>query len=224
VLIYPDDRVLVAVMNKRADWQRVQTEGWYRLPVKHAPAGAPHFDWLAFYFTSAFGADKWAVHYYARIEGHELLTRRDLLPAEPDHKRAGDWYYKLTIGALQYKLPPIVSHNWRRITFIVTSGDRFEAAEEINDLFEHKSPAGRLYVTLREAGFHPERDWPLREGGVTYRVDLALPLDNKQGWLPIVLAAPDLPAPPQALRFAPDSDPTDCARIIRQRLAETGGQ
>ncbi|MBE7473281.1 MAG: hypothetical protein DPW09_35070 [Anaerolineae bacterium] len=223
MLIHPDDRVLVAVMNKRADWQRVQAEGWYRLPVKHAPEGTPHFDWLAFYFTSAFGADKWAVHYYARIEGHELLTRRDLLPAEPGHKRAGDWYYKLTIGALQYKLPPIVSHNWRRITFIVTSGDRFEAAEEINDLFEHKSPAGRLYVTLREAGFHPERDWPLRERGVTYRVDLALPLDNKQGWLPIVLAAPDLPAPPQALRFAPDSDPTDCARIIRQRLAESGG-
>jgi hypothetical protein len=89
-------------------------------------------------------------------------------------------------------------------------------------LFEHKSPVGRLYVTLREAGFHPERDWPLREGGVTYRVDLALPLDNNQGWLPIMLTSPDLPAPPQTLHFTPDSDPADCAWIIRQRLAETG--
>lgn len=106
MLIYPDDRVLVAIMNNAQDWQRVQTEGWYRLPAKHAPEGTPHFDWLAFYFTRAFGSDKWAIHYYARIEGHELLPRRDLLPAEPDHKRAGDWYYKLQIGPIQHKLPP----------------------------------------------------------------------------------------------------------------------
>ncbi|MFN8456153.1 MAG: hypothetical protein U0401_16040 [Anaerolineae bacterium] len=46
--IYPDDRVLVAVMNNEADWRRVQDEHWYRLPVKHAPEGTPHFDWLAF--------------------------------------------------------------------------------------------------------------------------------------------------------------------------------
>ena len=39
-----------------------------------------------FYATSAFGSDKWAIHYYAHIEGHELLTRRDLVPNEPDHK------------------------------------------------------------------------------------------------------------------------------------------
>ena len=77
-------------MNNPKDWQRVQTEGWYRLPVKHAPEGTPHFDWIAFYFTSAFGSDKWAIHYYAHIEGHELLTRRDLIPSEPDHKRVGD--------------------------------------------------------------------------------------------------------------------------------------
>jgi hypothetical protein len=38
-------------MNNPQNWQRVQVEGWYRLPVKRAPAGTPHFDWLAFYFT-----------------------------------------------------------------------------------------------------------------------------------------------------------------------------
>ena len=170
------------------------------------------------YRTSAFGSDKWAIHYYAHIEGHELLTRRDLLPSEPGHKRAGDWYYKLTLGPLQHKLPPIVSYNWRRITFIVTTGDRFEAAEEINDLFEDKSPAGRLYVMLKEEGFHPERNWPLREQGVTYQVDLALPLTGKQ-WLPIMLTATEqTPAPANSLCFLPDSDIGECAQIIRQKV------
>jgi hypothetical protein len=37
---------------------------------------------------------------------------------------------------------------WRRITFIVTSGDRFMQAAEINDLFRREDPAGRLYVRL----------------------------------------------------------------------------
>jgi hypothetical protein len=148
--IYPDDRILVAVMNNPEDWQRVQAEGWYRLPVKHAPEGAPNFDYLAFYFTGAFGSDKWAIHYYARIEGHELVTRRDLIPAEPEHKRAGDWYYKLQLGPIQHKLPPIVADTWRRITFIVTTGDRFETAQEIKDLYADQSPTGYPFVTLKE--------------------------------------------------------------------------
>lgn len=176
LLIYPDDRVLIAIMNNKEDWRRVQEEHWYRVPAKHAPPTSPHFDWLAFYFTKTFGADRWAIHYYAPIQGHELLTRWDLIPEQPDHKRAGDWYYKLELGRLHHKIPPIISYNWRRVTFIVTTGDRFEAAEEIKDLFDDESPAGHLYVTLKEEGSPPESDWPLRENVVTYQMGLATPL------------------------------------------------
>lgn len=219
MIIYPDDRVLVAVINNLEDWQRVQDEHWYRLPTKHAPEPVPNIDILAFYFTRAFGADKWAVHYYAHVEGHELLTRRDLLPAEPDHKRAGQWYYKFELGPLRHKVPPIISYNWRRITFIATTGDRFEAAEDINDLFEDESPAGRLYVTLREDGFHPERDWPMREAGVTYQVDLAVPA-GKKTWLPIVFTPTETPIPPNALCFPNDGDPADWAKAIHDKLKD----
>ena len=31
MIIYPDDRVLVAIMNNQKDWQRVLDEGWYRI-------------------------------------------------------------------------------------------------------------------------------------------------------------------------------------------------
>ena len=150
MLIYPDDRVLVAVMNNLKDWQRVQDKGWYRIPAKNAPPQVPHIDWLAFYQTRVFGEDKWAVHYYAKVQGHELLTRRDLLPEEPTHKRANQWYYKLELGPLHHKIPPIIADKWRRVTFIFTTGDRFEAAGELGDLLKDTSPLGQPFVVLKE--------------------------------------------------------------------------
>ena len=44
--MYADDKVLVAVVNNLPDWDRVQNEGWYRLPAKNAPPGSPDYDWL----------------------------------------------------------------------------------------------------------------------------------------------------------------------------------
>jgi len=69
------------------------------------------------YYTKTFGENRWAIHYYAPVEGHELVTRRDLTPSEPDHPRAGAWYYALQLGRLEHRLPPIVSHRWRQVTF-----------------------------------------------------------------------------------------------------------
>ena len=70
-----------------------------------------------FNLFSVFGSDNLADHYYARIEGHELLTDRDLILLDSALERAADWYYELHVGPLQHKLPPIVAHSWRRITF-----------------------------------------------------------------------------------------------------------
>jgi hypothetical protein len=136
------------------------------------------------------------LRYYAPIEGHELVTRRDLIPSEPDHPRAGQWYYKLQLGPLEHKLPPIVSARWWRVTFIVTSGDRFKNALEINDLFEQESPAGQLYVRLKELGIAVKREWWIDEEGTTYIVDLALPVGD--GWLPVTFG--DWPGRRPALR------------------------
>ncbi len=49
-------RVLVAVMNDPRDLQIAREQGWYRIPLAHAPAqvGA---DYLAFYQTKAFGEE-----------------------------------------------------------------------------------------------------------------------------------------------------------------------
>ena len=98
--MHPEDRVLVAVMNRVQDFEIVRDLGWYRVPAQRAPRGI-FFEYLALYFTAAFADLKYAVHYYARNLGHELVARRDLLPGEPDHARAHEPYYKLQLGPLQ---------------------------------------------------------------------------------------------------------------------------
>jgi hypothetical protein len=58
------------------------------------------------HYTETFSENRWAIHYYTPIEGHKLVTRRDLFPSELDHPRAGQWYYKLQLGPLEHKMRP----------------------------------------------------------------------------------------------------------------------
>jgi hypothetical protein len=128
--------------------------------------------------------------------------------------RAEGWCYKLQLGSLEHKIPPIVSHRWRRVTFIVTSGDRFTNALEINDLFEQESLAGQLDVNLREMGIQVEREWWIDDEGTAYVLDLALPIED--GWLPVTFG--DQPGPTGGLRFAAGAEPEACLREIQARL------
>jgi hypothetical protein len=95
---HPSDRVLVAIMNNRRDFDIAQDKGWYRIPVLYAPESATEAAVLAFYFTRAFDEEKWAIHWYAPVRGHELAHRYDLFPDEADHPRANEMYYKMQIG------------------------------------------------------------------------------------------------------------------------------
>ena len=145
-----DDRVLVAYVPSLLDFRRIQTESWYRIPQKHAPKGL-YAEYIAFYFGRKFGDQKWAIHYFAQNKGHELARRVDLVPNEPDHKRAQEIYYRIQLGPLQSLDRPIISLQWRRILFIHTTGDRFKEAAEINDLLlKGESLVDRKFVALNE--------------------------------------------------------------------------
>ncbi len=153
--MYAEDRVLVAVMNRPRDFEIARDLHWYRVPEEKAPRGI-FFEYVAFYFTAAFGPERWAIHYYARRLGLELVLRRDLLPDEADHPRADKRYYKLQLSPLRRREPPIISPRWRRISFIHTTWDRFRAAREIGDLFTESAEfVDRSYYALREEP--PER-------------------------------------------------------------------
>jgi len=173
--MYPEDRVLVVYMPRAADFALVQSEGWYRIPQRHAPKGL-YAEYYAFYFGRHFGSEKWAIHYYARQMGRELVTRRILFPDQRNHPRADQYYYKIQLGPLERLPRPIVSLRWRRITFLHTTWDRFQDAAEINDLFiDGDGYVDRLYATLKERGIRAERNYQVEEPGVVYLVPLVVP-------------------------------------------------
>jgi hypothetical protein len=217
----PEDLVLVSVMNNWRDFELARDRGWYRVPVKHAPEATTYVQYLAFYQTRVFEDEAYSINYYAPLLGHELARRRDLLPDEPDHPRADEFYYQLQIGPLLRREPPIPSLRWRRITFILTTGDRFMAATEINDLYAD-GKGDLLFVTLKEIGLAPERQLLLHEGGVDYLVDLAVPC--RDGVLSVVIG--EGPGPSQALRLSETeakAPPAEFLATVQGEVERLGG-
>lgn len=147
----PEDTVLVAIMNNERDFAIARDAGWYRIPAERAPEGI-HAQYLAFYQTRSFGDDAFAINYYGRINGVELVQRRDLFPDEPNHPRADQPYYKILLGPLVRLPHPIISRKWRRITFLVTTGERFQKAWELNDLVLGASEEDVVWRAIREFG------------------------------------------------------------------------
>lgn len=147
-MIAPDARILVCLINAPRDLEIARWDHWYRIPVKHAPTDYLA-DILAFYLTAPFGDEKWAIHEYAHVRGHELVRRVDLFPDQPGHPRANDLYYKMQLGPLQRLSRPIPSLKWRRITFLQTTGDRFLNALDVSELVE-SSTDGARFVTLMD--------------------------------------------------------------------------
>ena len=159
--------VLVVVVNNAADLRRIASEGWYRIPQRKAPhrIGA---DYLAFYQTGAFKAAEEAqtITYYAATRRYRLLTRRELLPAEADHPRATDYYFRVEVGPLQRLDTPVPSATMRRITFIHTTLDRLLYAQDVRDLFRRDDPFEKLWHALRENRLRPLKnrivnEWPV---------------------------------------------------------------
>jgi hypothetical protein len=155
----PDARVLVAVITRPRDLRLAREQGWYRIPLAHLPRQLAA-DYLAFYQTAAFGAERWAVRYYAPIQRYRLATRLELLPDEPEHPRAAERYYCLELGALRSLPLPVPAARLRRITFIATTFGQLCRARDVRELWhppeEHAAPddlwgAGLAGRSLREA-------------------------------------------------------------------------
>lgn len=166
--MYPDDRVLVGVINRKRDLLIARDQHWYRIPQKAMPRGV-YAEYLAF-FLSGYAAKglyggQSGIHLYAQRRGIELLYRRDLLPDEPHHKHADQAYYKVQLGDLVDKQPPITNDRRQTISFIYTTWDRFVRAKTISDLYSDADYfVDRIFHALRDARYRPERVWAA-EGG-----------------------------------------------------------
>jgi len=133
---YPDDRVLVGVINRRRDFEALRDKFWYRVPLLSAPL-CIDADYLAFYLGGKFSPYGGMIAFYARRTGFELVQRRELLPMEANHPRADHLYFKLQFRVLHAKTPPILNPTKRPISFIYTTWERFSRATVIADLYVH---------------------------------------------------------------------------------------
>lgn len=134
-----NDRVLVAILKDVADWAIAQEQHWYRIPVASVEKSLrPHWPpaWIAFYQTQAFGAEAYAIRYYAAVIEIAKVQRCDLFPQAAPSPKDQNWYYKLMLGDVRSLPRPIPSHKLRRITFIPTAWAQLEAAQAVGDLLK----------------------------------------------------------------------------------------
>lgn len=143
-------RALVVVMNNRRDWQHVCADGWYRIPLAHAPTPLAA-DLLAFYFTKAFGVQAHQVRYYAPVLRYRAVTRRELLPAESDHSRAHERYVRIDVGPVAELPRAIPSRSLRRVTFIPTTWERLCSAPDVTALWQPDDAAPILWDEFPDA-------------------------------------------------------------------------
>ena len=157
--MHPEDRVLVGVINRVRDLRYAREEHWYRIPQARLPHGI-HAEYIAFFLSRAFKERNGGIHYFATRGGVELLYRRDILPDEADHNRAGDVYYKVALQDYREKIPPVLNPTHRPITFIYTTWDRFVNATLIGDLYSTADYyVDRIYHALRDRKIYAERYW-----------------------------------------------------------------
>jgi hypothetical protein len=165
---YSEDRVLVGVVNRKRDLDVILMQRWYRIPQAKMTRGI-QAEYVAFFLSRAFGSRNGAVHYYARVTGLELSYRRFLLPDEPDHPRADEIYYRIALGEIQEKSPPIINTTRRSIAFVYTTWDRFIHARTIPDLYSKADYfVDRIYHALRSAGMRPQRFWEAEDRHIPY--------------------------------------------------------
>jgi hypothetical protein len=148
-MVQPTDLVLVAVLKARSDLDIARTLGWYRIPLRFAPK-IVSVDVIAFYQTGAFDSEKWSIRYTAVLRGVELVSRAELFHEEAQHPRAREEYYKLQLGPLEPLSRPIPARQWRRITFLYTTGEKLLAADDIRDLTVTDDERNILWRSLRD--------------------------------------------------------------------------
>lgn len=142
--------VLVGILPDPRDLEIARLLGWYRIPLKSAPK-VVDVDYIAFYQTSAFGEEhRWKIEYFCPVRGHELVTRAELFRDEPDHPRAREEYFKISLGPIEQLVRPITAGDWKRVTFLYTIGELFNKATTINQLVVRSEERQVLWQNLRE--------------------------------------------------------------------------
>ncbi len=167
------ETVLVGVVRRKQDLDRAREEGWYRLPGSLSFRHHPRY--LALYPVRSCGRAGGRISWYAPVAGVERLRRIDLLPGEPEHPRAGEWYWKLKLGKPIKLARPVRNRLRRRLVFAYTTVSRLRRAREIGELFGIP-PLEEIARRALAAAEIPAREQFIVRGGKRwrYRIDFAV--------------------------------------------------
>ena len=148
-LPHSSDLILVSYMPSPRDMEIARLLAWYRIPLRTAPKVIA-VDYLAFYQPASFGERRWQIETLAPVHGHELVTRAELFRDQADHPKAHEEYFKIQLGPLQSMPKAIPAHNWKRLTFLYTTGEYLLRAENLNDLVVQSEERRTLWRALRD--------------------------------------------------------------------------
>ena len=173
--------ILVCYLPTPRDFEIARLLGWYRIPLRTAPKVVA-VDWLAFYQPGSFGSQKWRIQSLAPLRGHELVRRAELFKDQLDHPRAHEEYFKLQLGPLVELPEPILAGNWKRVTFLYTTGEYLLAARTMRDLVVKNDERKVLWSALRERASQAQ----------SYQTGAALPeADIEPALLALLLGFPE---------------------------------
>lgn len=164
--------VLVGVVKDRRDLGALLAQKWYRIPVKHAPKRK--FKYLAFYQPAGFGRRGKLIRYYARVLSQRTIRRKDLLPDEPKHPRADDYYFVFRVDNIKKLSWPIKNVAPRRISFGFTTLRRLLKSRNILELYDVAPTEEILWKALQRAGIEARAQYRVVVGKKQYRPDFAL--------------------------------------------------
>lgn len=148
--------VLIALLPHPRDLRLAAEQRFYRLPVAQAPAALSLARALAFYQPASFGERKWRIEWWAPIEVIAVAARRELLPAESDHPRAEEPYYRVGLGSLVALDPPVIAPVGRRLLFVSTTWGRLRRAADLSDLRAARPVADDPLYRLIRSQFDPQ--------------------------------------------------------------------
>jgi hypothetical protein len=177
--MYPEDRVLVGVINTKRDLGFALNDGWYRIPQSQMPKGV-YQEYIALFLSGkVFKSQSGTIAYYARRGGVELARRRDLIPKQADHARADRMYYRVAVEDVQPKVPPIRNESKRSISFIHTTWDRFVKATTIRELYSTADYyVDRIYHALKNPRVRIQRFWEADQRETGYAAGIRVLCQN----------------------------------------------
>ena len=145
-----DDPILIVLLPRPSDLDRAR-QGFYRMPMRHAPAALASARALAFYQPSTFGADgRWTVAWWAPVRALGQQRRRALISDEADHPRADEWYAVVELGDLQPLEPPLRASRGRRLLYVPARWGALRRSSSLDELLagQPRPIADSLLYTL----------------------------------------------------------------------------